>query len=66
MIIDGNQENIRLDNDPEFIAKALRTWLTGIDVKAAYIEQSSVWESDFYASFIGALRDDVLDGVGFL
>jgi putative transposase len=41
MIANGIPEYIRSDNDPEFIAKELRNWLSGIGVKTAYIEPSS-------------------------
>ena len=41
MIANGIPEYIRSDNGPEFIAKELRNWLSGIGVKTAYIEPSS-------------------------
>jgi hypothetical protein len=37
MITHGIPEHIRSDNGPEFIAKDLRKWLSGIGVKTAYI-----------------------------
>lgn len=47
VIYNGIPENIRCDNDPEFIAKELRSRLSGIGVKIPYIEPESPWENDF-------------------
>ena len=54
--------HIRSDNGPEFIAKDLRSWLSGIGVKTAYIEPGSPWENGFCESFNGTFRDNLLDG----
>jgi putative transposase len=62
MIDNGIPEYIRSDNAPEFIAKDLRSWLSGIGVKTAYIEPGSPWENGFCESFNGSLRDNLLDG----
>ena len=62
MMIHGLPEYIRSDNDPEFIAKELSSWLSGIGVKAAYIEPGSYWGNGFCESFNGTLRDNLLDG----
>jgi transposase InsO family protein len=63
-VLDANQhpEYIRSDNGPEFIAKDLRSWLSGIGVKTAYIEPGSPWENGFCESFNGTFRDNLLDG----
>jgi transposase InsO family protein len=42
MITHGIPEHIRSDNGPEFIAKELRTWLSGIGVKTAYITPAAL------------------------
>ena len=47
---------------PEFIAKDLRKWLSGIGVKTAYIEPGSPWENGFCESFNGTFRDNLLNG----
>jgi putative transposase len=47
---------------PEFIAKELRKWLSGIGVKTAYIEPGSPWENGFCESFNGTFRDNLLNG----
>jgi len=62
MIDNGIPEYIRSDNGPEFIAKELRSWLSRIGVKTAYIEPGSLWENGFCGSFNGTFRDNLLDG----
>jgi transposase InsO family protein len=62
MIANGIPEYIRSDHGPEFIAKDLRSWLSGIGVKTAYIEPGSPWENGFCESFNGTFRDNLLDG----
>ena len=62
MIDNGIPEYIRSDNGPEFIAKELRSWLSGIGVKTAYITPGSPWENGFCESFNGTFRDNLLDG----
>jgi len=62
MVIHGMPEYIRSDNEPEFIAKDLRSWLSGIGVKTAYITPGSPWENGFCESFNGTFRDNLLDG----
>jgi len=61
MIENGISEYIRSDNGPEFIAKELHNWLSGIGVKTAYIEPGSPWENGFCESFNGTFRDNLLD-----
>jgi transposase InsO family protein len=65
MMIHGIPEYIRSDNSPEFIAKELRIWLSGIGVKTAYIEPGSPWENGFCESFNDTFRDNLWDGVIF-
>ena len=62
MIDNGIPEYIRSDNGPEFITKDLRSWLSGIGVKTAYIEPGSPRENGFCESFHSTLRDNLLDG----
>ncbi|MEI8077966.1 MAG: IS3 family transposase [Betaproteobacteria bacterium] len=62
MIDNGIPQYIRSDNGPEFIAKELRSWLSGVGVKTAYIEPGSPWENGFCESFNGTFRDNLLDG----
>ncbi len=62
ILIHGIPEYIRSDNGPEFIAKELRSWLSGVGVKTTYIEPGSTWENGFCESFNGTFRDNLLDG----
>ena len=55
-------EYIRSGNGPEFIAKDLRKWLSGISVKIAHIEPGSPWENGISESFNGNLRYNLLNG----
>jgi transposase InsO family protein len=55
-------EHIRSDNAPEFTAKAVRKWLANLAVKTLYIEPGSPWENGYVESFIGKLRDELLNG----
>ena len=57
----GVPEHIRSDNGPEFTARAVRKWLTGLGVKTLFIEQGSPWENGYIESFNGKMRDEVLD-----
>ena len=43
-------------------AKAVRKWLAKLGVKTLYIEPGSPWENGYVESFIGKLRDELLNG----
>jgi len=62
----GRPDNIRSDNDPEFVALALKEWLANLSVQTQYIEPGSPWENDYCESFNGKLRDKLLDGEVFM
>jgi transposase InsO family protein len=51
---------LRFYGGPEFTAKAIRSWLNRIGVKALYVEQGSPWENGYIESFNGKLRDELL------
>ena len=55
-------EYIRSDNGPEFTAKVVRNWLADIGVSTLFIEPGSPWENGYVESFIGKLRDELLNG----
>lgn len=57
----GAPDFIRSDNGPEFIAEAVRTWLSEKGVKTAYIDPGAPWENGYTESFNGSLRDELLD-----
>jgi transposase InsO family protein len=57
----GTPEHIRSDNGPEFAAKAVREWLSRLEVKTLFIEPGSPWENGYVESFIGKMRDELLN-----
>lgn len=61
----GIPKHIRSDNGPEFIAKAIRSWLEKAKVQTLYIDPGSPWQNGFAESFHGKLRDELLDGEMF-
>ena len=46
----------------EFVAKAVREWITAVGAKTAYIEPGSPWENGYCESFNSKLRDELLKG----
>ena len=61
-ILRGVPGHIRSDNGPEFVAKAVQTWITAVGAKTAYITPGSPWENGFIESFNARLRDELLNG----
>jgi putative transposase len=61
-ILRGVPGHIRSDNGPEFVAKAVRAWITAVGAKTAYIERGSPWENGYVESFNSKLRDELRDG----
>jgi len=57
----GIPGHIRSDNGPEFVATAVKGWITGVGAKAAFIEPGSPWENRYVESFSGKLRDELLN-----
>ena len=57
----GEPTYVRSDNGPEFIAEALKEWLTLSGVKTLYIEPGAPWENAYSETFIGRLRDELLE-----
>lgn len=49
----------------EFIAKAIRSWLEQLGVKALYIELGSPWANGYAESFHSKLRDEFLNAEEF-
>ena len=54
--------HVRSDNGPEFVAKAVREWITAVGAKTAFIEPGSPWENGYCESFNSKLRDELLNG----
>jgi transposase InsO family protein len=50
---------IRSDQGPEFIAEAVRSWISGVGARTVFIEKGSPWENGYVESFNGKLRDEL-------
>lgn len=57
----GAPKFIRSDNGPEFIAHAVKRFLTERGVDTLYIEPGSPWQNGYAESFGGKLRDELLN-----
>ena len=44
------------------MVKAVRDWLSRLDVGTLFIEPGSPWENGYVESFNGKLRDELLNG----
>ena len=64
-ILRGVPGYIRSDNGPEFVATAVRAWISGVGAKTAFIEPGSPWENGYVESFNGKLRDELLNAEVF-
>ena len=62
----GHPKYLRSDNGPEFVAKAVRTWLKGQGTETMYIEPGKPWQNGYGESFNGKLRDECLNANAFL
>lgn len=58
----GPPAHIRSDNDPEFIANAVRQWLGKTGVKTLHITPGSPWENGYCKPLNGSMRDELLTG----
>jgi len=61
----GTPGYIRSDNGPEFIATAVKGWISGVGARTAFIEPGSPWENGYVESFNGKLRDELLNAEAF-
>ncbi len=61
----GTPGYIRSDNGPEFIATAVKGWISGVGAQTAFIEPGSPWENGYVESFNGKLRDELLNAEVF-
>jgi len=57
----GPPMDIRSDNGPEFIARAVKTWLAQGGVQTAYIDAGKPWQNGTNESFNGKFRDECLN-----
>jgi transposase InsO family protein len=46
----------------EFTANTVRSWLKDLGVTTLFIEPGSPWENGYVESYIGKLRDELLNG----
>ncbi len=60
-IIRGTPCYIRSDNGSEFVAVAVKGWISGVGAKSAFIEPGSPWKNGYVESFNGKLRDELLN-----
>ena len=58
----GTPEYLRSDNGSEFGARIVREWLETLGVTTLFIAPGSPWENGHVESFIGKLRDELLNG----
>ena len=61
-ILRGPPEFIRSDNGPEFVAEAVRDWISAVGARTAYIKPGSPWENGYIESFNARFRDELLNG----
>ena len=61
----GTPGYVRSDNGPEFIATAVKGWISGVGARTAFIEPGSPWENGYVESFNGKLRDELLNAEVF-
>ncbi len=57
----GAPRYLRSDNGPEFIAGAVKNWLTQSGVETLYIEPGSPWQNAYSESFNSRFRDELLE-----
>lgn len=57
----GPPANLRSDNGPEFIAKALKSYLADQEVKTRYIEPGAPWQNGYVESFNATFRGELLN-----
>jgi len=62
LIMRGPPSYVRSDNGPEFVAEAVRRWITAVGAQTAFIEPGSPWENGYIESFNARLRDELLNG----
>ena len=58
----GLPRHVRSDNGPEFVAHALRDWLTSWKSQSSFIEPGAPWQNGYVESFNARLKDELLDG----
>jgi putative transposase len=62
----GMPRYLRSDNGPEFVANAIKVWLSTQGIGTVYIEPGKPWQNGAIESFIGKFRDECLNMEWFL
>lgn len=57
----GVPEFIRSDNGPEFVARAVQTWIEDRGFKTCFIKPGSPWQNAYIESFNSRFRDEFLN-----
>jgi putative transposase len=61
----GAPGHIRSDNGPEFIARAIRAWMSATGLETLYVEPGAPWENGYAESFNSKVRDELLNAEEF-
>jgi len=61
----GAPAHIRSDNGPEFIAQAIRAWMSAAGLETLYIAPGAPWENGYAESFNSKVRDELLNAEEF-
>jgi putative transposase len=61
----GVPVHIRSDNGSEFIACAIRAWMTAAGLETLYIAPGAPWENGYAESFNSKVRDELLNAEEF-
>jgi putative transposase len=61
----GVPVHIRSDNGSEFIAEAIRAWMTAAGLQTLYIAPGAPWENGYAESFNSKVRDELLNAEEF-
>jgi putative transposase len=61
----GAPAHVRSDNGPEFIAKAIRAWMSAAGLETLYIAPGAPWENGYAESFNSKVRDELLNAEEF-
>jgi putative transposase len=62
----GTPRYLRSDKGPEFVANAVKAWLSARGIGTVYIEPGKPWQNGAIESFIGKFRDECLPMEWFL
>jgi putative transposase len=58
--VHGCPKNLRSDNGPEFVSRAVLKWLTAANIDTAHIDPGKPWQNGTNESFNGKFRDECL------